>query len=86
MSYVEVECLDRGYLFVATNPYRSKDDWILDSRCTYHMSLSRNWFFTYRTIEGGVVLMGNDSQSKAIGIGTIELRMHDGTKVTLTKV
>ena len=25
VSYVEVECSDRGYVFFATNPYRSKD-------------------------------------------------------------
>ena len=83
---MEVECSYRGYVFVATNPYKSKDDWILDSRCTFHMSPNRNWFSTYRSIEGGVVLMGNDSQSKVIGIDTVELRMHDGTKLTLTDV
>ena len=30
--------------------------------------------------------MGNDLQSKAIGISTVELRMLDGTTVTLTDV
>ena len=50
-SYVEVECSDRGYMFVATNSYRSKDNWILDSRCTYHMSFNKNWLSTYRSIE-----------------------------------
>ena len=30
--------------------------------------------------------MGNESQSEAIGIGTVKLKMHDGTIVTLTKV
>ena len=38
------------------------------------MSPNRNWFSTYRSIEGRVILMGNDSQLKAIGIGTVELR------------
>ena len=41
-SYVKVECSDHGYVFIATNPNRLKDDWILDSRCTYHMSPNRN--------------------------------------------
>ena len=50
------------------------------------MSSNRNWFSTYRSIEGEVVLIGNNSQSKAIGIGTVELRMHDETKVTLIVV
>ena len=85
-SYVEVEFSDHGYIFVVANPYRSKDDWILDSGCTYHISSNRNWFSTYKFIEGRVVLTGNDSQSTAIGIGTVELRMHDGTKVTLIDV
>ena len=73
-------------MFIATNPYRSKDDWILNLGCTYHMSTNRNWFYAYRSIEGGVVLMDNDSQSKAIRIGTVELRMHDRMTVTLTEV
>ena len=80
---MEVKC---GYIFVATNPYRLKDDWILDSECTYHMSSNRNWLSTYRSIEGGVVLIGNNSQSKTIGIDTVELRLHDGIKETLTDV
>ena len=58
MSYVEGECSDGGYVLVVTNRYRSKDDWILDSRYTYYMSSNRNWFSTYRSIESGLVLMG----------------------------
>ena len=30
--------------------------------------------------------MGNDSRSNDIGIDTVELKMHDGTNVTLTDV
>ena len=50
------------------------------------MSPNRNWFSTYRFIECGVVLIRNNLQSKVIKIDTVELRMHDGTTVTLTKV
>lgn len=85
-SCVEVECSDIGYVFVASSSYRSRDDWILDSGCTHHMTPNRDLFSTYKSVEGGVVLMGNDSQSETIGIGTVDLRMHDGTKVTLTEV
>ena len=41
-SYVEIEYSDYGYVFVTTNPCKSKDDWILDSSCIYRMSPNRN--------------------------------------------
>ncbi|KAG8488058.1 hypothetical protein CXB51_018348 [Gossypium anomalum] len=38
------------------------------------------------SVEGGVVRMRNDSSSKVIGIGTIKIKMHDGTIRTLSDV
>ena len=78
---MEIECSDHSYVFVTTNLCRSQDNWILDSGYTYHMSPNRNWFSTYKSVEGGVVLMGNDTQSKTIGIGKIKTKMHDETYV-----
>ncbi|KAH1073401.1 hypothetical protein J1N35_025729 [Gossypium stocksii] len=39
-------------------------EWILDSRCSFHMCSNREWFSTYSSVESGVVRMGNDSSSK----------------------
>ncbi|KAG8478575.1 hypothetical protein CXB51_028347 [Gossypium anomalum] len=38
------------------------------------------------SVEGGVVRMGKDSSSKVIGIGTVKIKMHDGTIRTLPDV
>ncbi|KAK2968054.1 hypothetical protein RJ640_015236 [Escallonia rubra] len=43
-------------------------------------------FATYRSFDGGKVLMGNDVTCKVVGIGSIQIRMHDGIVRTLTDV
>ena len=37
----------------------SGDAWVLDLACSYHMTPRRDWFTTYRPINGGLVYMGN---------------------------
>ena len=46
----------------------------------------KDWFVIYNNIECGIVLMGNDAQYKVIGIGTIQIKTHDGVIRTLTNV
>lgn len=60
--------------------------WILDSDCSYHMCPNKKWFTTYRSTEGGIVLMGNNYSCKTVGLGSIRIRMHDGVVRTLTDV
>ncbi|KAK2988245.1 hypothetical protein RJ640_000006 [Escallonia rubra] len=60
--------------------------WILDTGCSYHMCPNRDWFATYRSFDGGKVLMGNDVACKVVGIGSIQIRMHDDIVRTLTNV
>nr|GEU62740.1 hypothetical protein [Tanacetum cinerariifolium] len=51
-------------------------------------SLERDvdWFMTYEEFDAGHVFMGNDSPCKVVGIGTIQIKMHDGVVRTLTDV
>ncbi|KAK2970683.1 hypothetical protein RJ640_001943 [Escallonia rubra] len=60
--------------------------WILDTVCSYHMCPNTYWFATYRSINGGKFLMGNDVVCKVVGICSIQIRMHNGTVKTLTDV
>ena len=62
------------------------DEWVLDSGCTYHMCPNKEWFSSFKELEGGVVFMGNDSACKTAGIGTIKLRNHDRVIEKLTDV
>ncbi|PKA49510.1 Retrovirus-related Pol polyprotein from transposon TNT 1-94 [Apostasia shenzhenica] len=64
----------------------SSDSWILDSDCSYHMCPFRDWFSTYSIHDGGRVIMGNNSECKSVGIGTIKIKMFDGVIRTLTEV
>ncbi|XP_073131127.1 uncharacterized protein [Henckelia pumila] len=71
-------------LVVADND--TKNAWILDSGCTYHMCLVKSWFEQLTEIDQGMVLLGNDKSCKVKGIGTIRLQMHDGTNRLLKDV
>jgi len=76
-SIVETE--SGGDCFEASNTeQRSKNEWILDSGCTFHMSHNREWFTTYEPVYHGLVLMGNDAQCK--------IKTHDGIVRPLTGV
>jgi hypothetical protein len=50
------------------------------------MCLNRMWFDRFKSYNVGTVLMGNDARSKAIGRGTIKVRMFDKIVRILTNV
>jgi hypothetical protein len=50
------------------------------------MCLHRHWFFTYQSIDDGIVYMGNGISYKVVGIGSIRIKMFDGTVKILTDV
>ncbi|GFY85485.1 hypothetical protein Acr_04g0002230 [Actinidia rufa] len=69
---------DGDMLSVSSNSDHYADSWILDSACSYHMSPNREWFDTYRSVNYGSIIMGNDASCRVIGIGTIKIKMCDG--------
>ncbi|KAL5567516.1 hypothetical protein UlMin_024091 [Ulmus minor] len=56
-------------LVVSTQEY--KQEWILDSGCTFYMCPTKDWFKEYKQIDGGKVLMGNNIACKIVGISNI---------------
>ncbi|KAG8479124.1 hypothetical protein CXB51_029837 [Gossypium anomalum] len=75
------------FLLVSTSDNsKLTSEWILDSGCSFYMCPNKEWLSTYSSVEGGVVRMGNDSSSKVISIGTVKIRIHDGTIMTLSDV
>ena len=46
----------------------------------------KHWFVTYEKKSGGNVLMGNDAPCKSVGIGYVQIKMHDGVVRTLNEV
>ncbi|KHN13665.1 Retrovirus-related Pol polyprotein from transposon TNT 1-94, partial [Glycine soja] len=57
---------------------KHSEEWILDSGCSFHMTPNLEWFSSYKEIDGGKVLMGNNMVCNVIGIGTIKLKVQDG--------
>jgi hypothetical protein len=43
--------------------------WLLDSGASNHMCIHKDWFKTYRSIDDGVVYMGNDVTCNIVGMG-----------------
>ena len=46
----------------------------------------RDWFTTLEQESGGLVYMGNNNTCRTEGIGTIQLRLHDGTVKNVKEV
>ncbi|GJX34505.1 gag-pol polyprotein [Tanacetum coccineum] len=63
---------------------RFADVWLFDTGATFHMTARREWFHQYKPIfGGGSVYSCNDHELKIIGIGSIMVKMHDGTLRTI---
>ncbi|KAH9778820.1 Integrase catalytic domain-containing protein [Citrus sinensis] len=69
-----------------TTDSKDKGKWVLDSGCTFHMSPYKSYFTDYYEYNGGRVMMGNNAVCKIMGIGNINLKLHDGTIRELKQV
>ena len=43
------------------NVSQDVENWLLGSGASHHMSLYRNWFSSYETVNGNSVFMGNNA-------------------------
>jgi hypothetical protein len=77
---------DGDMLYVALTSEHPVDSWIVDSACSFHVTPNRDWFDTYRSINSGIVTMGNSAYCKITGIGNIIIKMFDGVVRTLCDV
>ena len=63
------------------------DELILDSACSFHMCTNRDWFSSYELLQnGGFVHMGDDNPCEIVGIGSVQIKTHDGMIRTLKNV
>jgi hypothetical protein len=77
---------DGDMLSVASTSEHLMDSWILDSACSFHVTPNRDWFDTYRSVNSGIVTMGNGAHCKITGIENIRIKMFDGVVRTLCDV
>ena len=62
------------------------DNWIMDSRCSFHITSKDEWFEDYKEIVEVQVLLGNDNPCKVVGMGSVRIKTHDGLEVILPNV
>ena len=84
-AIVEEEGYESVGVCVATD-CNQKCKWILDSGCTFYMTPFKDYFTEYHKFDGGKVMMGNNAMCKVIGIGTVKLRLQDGTLLMIKQV
>ena len=73
-----VETSDSGEaLFIAS--VEKCCSWVLNSTCTFHICLHRDWFSDYVQSHAGEVVIGDGSTCEIIGIGSIYIQVHDGS-------
>lgn len=81
----EEEGYESAGVCVATE-HVQKGTWILDSCCTFHMCPFKDYLLNYHETDGGKVMMGNNAVCKIVGIGNVNLKLHDGTIRELREV
>ena len=72
-------------LLMASNS-NTKGQWVIDSRCSFHLCPDKTLFYKYEAVDGGRVLMGNNNVCKIIGIGSVKIKTFDGTVRALHEV
>jgi hypothetical protein len=60
--------------------------WVLDSACSFHICSHLEWFSDYSHVHNGDVIIGDESPLEISRIGSIQIKVHDGTFKTLTNV
>ncbi|GJR33042.1 retrovirus-related pol polyprotein from transposon TNT 1-94 [Tanacetum coccineum] len=75
-----------GDVYLAIDTKKSRDELIIDSGCTFHMTPHQSWFSTYESFNGGNVYMGNHTICTVIGKGNIQVKILDGGVRTITGV
>lgn len=71
---------------LAVTDQDSRDKWVIDSGCSYHMTSRREWFVEFSEVAGGQVLLADDRSVSVQGIGSIRINAKGGTVKNLTKV
>ena len=76
-----------GLLVAEVNSAESdRDEWILDTGCTFHMTPRRDLFIDLKTTDGGIVYMANNTITEVKGVGSIRFENSDKTTFVLHDV
>jgi hypothetical protein len=74
-------------LVVLAGCVSGNEDWILDSASSFHICTNRHWFSSFKPVQkGDVVCMGDDNPCDIVGVGSVQIKAHDGMTRTLQNV
>lgn len=66
-----------SYDVLVVSSSNSSKEWIVDSGCTWYMTLNKYVFEDLCDQDGGSVLLGNNRACKIAGIGYVRFNLHD---------
>lgn len=55
-----------------------REAWLIDLGASFHMTPHRQWFCEYEKFDGGEVFLGDDSMTRIVGRGRVQLLLNDG--------
>ncbi|CAA7047040.1 unnamed protein product [Microthlaspi erraticum] len=71
---------------LSVNGQESKEQWVIDSGCTYHMTSRRDWFSDFNENTSTTILLGDDHTVEAKGSGSIKMKTNGGSIKVLRNV
>lgn len=78
--------MDAEPIMLTASHEGSREGWVLDSGCSYHMTMNKDLMFDVEEVDGGRILMGNDTFCEISAIGKIRFVNYDGSEVILSNV
>ncbi|WP_348254004.1 hypothetical protein, partial [Salmonella enterica] len=69
IANVAVDCDDESEYALASKSNNTSDNWIMNSAASWHMCPNKEEFTSLKYVNGGTVLMGNDSTCGNKGVG-----------------
>ncbi|WZZ77670.1 hypothetical protein YC2023_098242 [Brassica napus] len=73
-------------MILSVSTHNTKKWWIMDSGYSYHSTPDKEVLFDFKELDGGKVLMANNTYSNIKGIGKVRIENPDGSEVILKDV
>ncbi|KAL1206947.1 Retrovirus-related Pol polyprotein from transposon TNT 1-94 [Cardamine amara subsp. amara] len=77
---------EKHHMVLTASLHNTKHEWVLDYGYRFYITPDKEVLFDLEEIDGGKVLMGNDTHSEVKGIGKLRILNPNGTTVTLIEV
>lgn len=73
-------------MILIANTHETRDEWVMDSGATFHITPEKDALFDLKEFNGGKVMMGNNTYSEVKGIGKLKIINSEEATVILSDV